>query len=76
MRTHLLAALVTLALLPCPLGAQLRVASPDGRNVVLVDTHEVDYLTVDSKAFKATVYQPQGPGPLQTGSGVVPPLPL
>ena len=30
---------------------------------VAVDTHEIDYLTVDSKVFKATVYQPQGPGP-------------
>src|SRR3989442_1234884 len=37
MRTLLLAAL---AVLPCTAGAQLRVASPDGRNVVLVDTHE------------------------------------
>ncbi len=37
MRTLLLVALVVL---PVPLGAQLRVASPDGRNAVLVDTHE------------------------------------
>src|SRR5216117_4302434 len=37
MRTLLLAAL---AFLPCTLGAQLRVASPDGRNVVMIDTHE------------------------------------
>ncbi|MGH7522670.1 MAG: glycoside hydrolase family 97 protein [Gemmatimonadales bacterium] len=37
MRTLLLAAL---AFLPSLLGAQLRVASPDGRNVVMVDTHE------------------------------------
>jgi len=37
MRTLLLAAL---AILPCTAEAQLRVASPDGRNVVRVDTHE------------------------------------
>src|SRR4051794_37679024 len=37
MRTLLLVALVVL---PAPLGAQERVASPDGRNAVLVDTHE------------------------------------
>src|SRR5205809_617895 len=37
MRTLVLAAL---AFLPCTLGAQLRVASPDGRNVVMIDTHE------------------------------------
>ncbi len=37
MRTLVIAAL---ALLPCTAGAQLRVASPDGRNVVMVDTHE------------------------------------
>src|SRR6266540_3846154 len=32
--------LALLAFLPCSLGAQLRVASPDGRNVVMVNTHE------------------------------------
>src|SRR6266568_4006057 len=37
MRIRLLA---VLACLPCSLGAQVRVASPDGRNVVMVDTHE------------------------------------
>ena len=37
MRTLLLVALV---MLPVTADAQLRVASPDGRNVVLVDTHE------------------------------------
>ena len=37
MRTLLLVALV---MLPARMDAQLRVSSPDGRNVVMVDTHE------------------------------------
>ena len=28
-----------------------------------VQTHDVDYLHVDGKTFKATIYQPEGPGP-------------
>src|SRR5467141_4521127 len=40
MKTRLLLALVLLLTLPLVARAQLRVASPDGRNVVMVDTHE------------------------------------
>src|SRR5467141_1815667 len=40
MKTRLLVALVLLLTLPLVARAQLRVASPDGRNVVMVDTHE------------------------------------
>ena len=40
MKTRLLVALVLLPLWPQVAGAQMRVASPDGRNVVMVDTHE------------------------------------
>jgi acetyl esterase len=30
---------------------------------VAVQTHDVDYLHVDGNTFKATIYQPEGPGP-------------
>lgn len=37
----------------------LRLAS----DPVAVQTHDVDYLHVDGKTFKATIYQPEGAGP-------------
>src|SRR5712692_10496519 len=54
---------IAVGILTAPLAAEAQRALRLASEPVAFHTRDVDYLQIDGKAFKATIYQPEGPGP-------------
>src|SRR5712692_195838 len=54
---------IAVGILTAPLAAEAQRALRLASEPVAFHTRDVDYLQIDGKAFQATIYQPEGPGP-------------